>query len=480
MKRIAFLTFCFLFTYSVFGQGQLLTEVKSSFGKIIEAFTVVNTDNNDISLFFSKGEKIEGLLINDKLDIKKRIIVEDKRRAYNEIIGASISGNDDYRVFLSNSRYKRFAFVNFSYGNSTSDFKEFKLNHKQEKLIQTVRLNNKFYLLTSRPKTSIINIYSFDDEGNYTVYPIDLSNETFFDKYGEESNLYNVILAGNSNNLPIITKVDTNVPNAIETVSVYNKLYQQNSKILISLDAFSEVLKLIEIDLHSYDYSVANIEKPLKEAKIITKSNSYIDENKLFTFSTNTKHLVLRIQDLRTKNIINEFRSTKEDTIHFKNTPIVQTGGEFKEYREMEKTRKFLRKTTFSDVGVSAYRLGGNYVVTVGGKKEVSRSGGGMVGFTTVPILTAPNGTMMFYNPVFTSFNAYSTTKAIHFKSYLDSSLNHIEMNIPKNVFDKIKEFEEETKNKQIGRSLFKYQDYLIHASYSSKNKTYQLRKFTN
>ena len=72
------------------------------------------------------------------LVVEQPCINTHKRRKYKEIIGSSISEDDqNYRVFLSDKNKTNFISFNFSFQDGTNTSKEFKLK-PGDRFIQTV------------------------------------------------------------------------------------------------------------------------------------------------------------------------------------------------------------------------------------------------------------------------------------------------------------------------------------------------------
>ena len=173
------------------------------------------------------------------------------------------------------------------------------------------------------------------------------------------------------------------------------------------------------------------------------------------------------------KNII----ITKDDEITFSNTPIIQEGGMYSSYREMEKTSKFLRRLGKEDIGVAVSKHKGNYVVTMGSKKEISRGGAPMmmpgVGF---PMASAGAFAVTF-NPTFFAYGSYSSTKATRIECLFDENLNHKEGEIPKNSFDRIKEAADKFPSTDA-ETVFRLDDFYIWGFYNKKLDKYMMYKF--
>ena len=185
----------------------------------------------------------------------------------------------------------------------------------------------------------------------------------------------------------------------------------------------------------------------------------------------------MTVTHLESEQAVKKITLNKEETIGFKNTPIIQEGGAYAKYREMEKTTKFLRKISQGDLGVSVYKLFDDYVITLGSTKEVATGGGfAPIGFGAFPVATAGAVTVTF-NPTFYAYGGYSSTKAVRIECLFDNDLNHLEGEISLNVFDVIDDHAEKLPSVEV-ETVFKLDNQHIWGYYSKKANQYLLYQF--
>ncbi len=463
---------------------EILLEKQNISSKIDDSFSVVNSLNGDISLFLIDKKNIYAYLLNDDYETINSIVSDKLPSKYKVLIGSSISKNNIYRLFLTNNRHKKFGVISFSYTDKEFSMKELDFKPKDEKFIQTVTYNNKLYLITIKKNSSILNIYLFDDNANYKINQIDLSREVLINDLYARVHLYNLLVApqGFSSNINI-KKIDETTPNAIETTSEETKMYidKDTGKIIFTFDENKDITQIVDIDLNNFGATIKKIEKPkLTEETTVNyrKSNTFIADDKLYALTSSNKELIFTVNDYNTKNLIKEYTLKQDDSITFKNTPIIQEKGS-SSVREMEKTRKFLRKITSSDVGIAVYKKNNEYVVTLGGKKEIQRGAMLPMGFGAIGGATAVLISGAFFNPTYFAYSGYTTTKSTYIDCLFDSNFNHIKGDIGKNAFDKVKDFTELPENKNIkAETLFKIKNHTVFGYYSRKSKSYSLVKF--
>lgn len=480
-----FLFTILLITQSIISQEELLDFKNSlnpkSRSEIKSVIPIVNDKSNDISLFLVHAKNIYGYLINDKFEVINKISSEDRSRKYKVILGNSISDSNDYRIYLTNKNHTKFATINFSYSNQKTDFKELDLNFEKELFVQTVTDNNKFYILTIDKKTSLFNIYSFDDEGNYKKNKLDFSKFNFKNYKNEEVSLYNLFFERSGfGKIFNLFKIDLDNPNSIENTAELNKMFVKNNEVLFSFDENKEFTQLIFIKLSDFDIGFRKFQKPLKSiSSHRKKTNSFIGKENIYLISSTPDEFSFEIRNFNSETLLKKYDLSVNDSIYFKNTPIIQKGGMYKSYREMEKTRKFLRKITNGEIGISSYNYKGNYYIIIGGKEVIRQNAPMMMPIGGLVPVAVMGGISIFFNPTYTAFNSYTETKSTRIKGYFDKNYNHISGEMPKNAFDKIYDFKEKKASKN-GRTIFKYKDYFILGNSFFWQDNYKLRKFTD
>ena len=511
MLKIFLFVFIFTILYNANSQEVLSVfknDLDDSRYTVKEVLPIVNQINDDFSLFFLNSKEVHAYLFSEDFEMLSSLSLEDKRRKYNTVIGYGINNNREYNVFLTNNNNNKFAGINFSFDGKTSDIQEFTLENSNEKFVQTVTVNNVFYLLSVTIGTSDLNIYKFEDHNLPKPNKITFKNGEFIDRSDQSAYLYDIFhVSSNGKFVGVETnKIDRNLPTSIEIAAKEKKLYVKNSNLIFTFDNNRNVTQILTLHLDDYSYDVQRIEKPLIEEKTSKKkSNSFINDNELYMIASTNDDMIVQIKNFNSKDILKEIKLNVEDSIQFKNTPIIQEGGVYDNYRELESTKKFLRKITAGDIGISSYKNKTHYLLTIGSEKEIPKGGGMMMpmgGFGGIPIASVGNANI-FFNPTYFAYNSYSGTKSVHIKSMFDFDFKHIRGEVEENVFDRINKYdgstietensnklpsnksgyrtlqEEAKKNSNtIGETIFKYKDFLVLGNYNAKEKLYELTKF--
>ena len=477
LKKLLF-TLAFALVLNINAQEELVTiknSSKTSSSTVKDVVPMVNELNQELSLFFMDSKKIYGYLMNADFEVYKKLTTDNHVKKHELLIGNSISENNDYRMYLSNDKYSKFTTVNFSYERDTVTVKELDLKLNKERFVETINYNNTFKLLTVSEKEPVLNIYVFDEEANYKKQQLDFSNDPFINSKGKTV-LINDLLEET-------TKIEENSLNSIDLTAELSKLVVSGDQLIFSFDQNKDSTQILAIDLSTYEKQIRRMAKPYNDPKAKPKrSNSYINNKHLFTIAASKDYFTFAVQNLRTGVLIDQYAITAKDTITFKNSSIIQVGAVYENYRELEKTKKFLQKITYGNVGISALSTGSQYQLFLGGQHEYRANvgGSGMIKYIQGDEIISGELQVAHFNPAHGAYNLYSNTQSTYIKSLLNDSFKHLEGDIKSNAFDKVKDFEAgKVKSKNL-KTIFKYQDDFLFGEYFVETNQFKLRKFSN
>ncbi len=486
MKRtLTFIAICFIFP-SVFSQEKIASfknSLKTNNTNIKDVIPIVNKENDELAMFIADAKKVYAYKLNTEFKVTDQLSSETKKRKYKVLLGSSING-DNYRIFLTNKDKKKYASINFSFTDKKTSMSEFEFPH-DEVFIQTIAHENNFYLLVGSTVIGKLYLYSFDELGNPKKNEINLNGIMLLDKKGKLKKITDLLLKSFNGfittNSSSIKKFEKDTPNSIESVSETKKMYVRGNDIVISFDHNKKITQVITINIDTKELTKKEFDKPLVNIKSgKKKTNSFIYENNIALVAANKEVLSMYILDYNTGKFIKEYSVSRDEKINFKNSPIIQKGGFYNNHRELEKTKKFLRKITSQKIGVSIIKNNNNYQFTIGGYAQQS-SGGGMMmgGFGGMPMAGGNfGGTTVFLNPTMLAYNSFTNTKSTRIECLFNDNFEHIkEAKAPDNVFDKIKKAPTPY---LAAETVFRYKDYFIKGDNSSFGKTYTLKKFTN
>jgi len=480
-KIVSFLVVVFIF-YISNAQDTFLeiqNTLKTSNNPIKQSFSVINKLNNDFAFFLLDAKETYAYLYNEKLENISKLSTKSLPRKFKVLIGSSISNDNHYRLFLTNTKKTLFGTIDFSFETGNTEVKELDLKLPGQDFIQTFTYKNNFYILTALANTSTLIFYKFDDEGNYTRNEIRLSEEEFVNSRNKPVALYNLFVKGSGlSERTLIEKIESSNPNAIETTSAFTKMYQLDNEVVLTFDENKEITQIIQINLDDFSVKTRQFKKPLQDVSFNNKqTNTFVFNDTFFTIASTNNNILFSAYNFDDFKHIKTHEAKVEDDIYFKNSPIIQRGGAYKAYREMEKTQKFLRKITNADVGISVYTFDNTYQITLGGKQEIARGGfgfgfGGAIGGASFGAIN------VFFNPTFSAYNSYNNSKSTYINCLFDKNVEHLNGVVIENVFDKLFEYQNKypfLKN----QTVFKYKDFILLGHRSTKSsKKYILRKF--
>ena len=489
MKRLKLLLFLPFFCSTLLGAqtriGWLQNDLKTSPSFINDVIPFVNSDTGELIIFIAAPKKVYTYKLDKDFKPVNKITSENKKRKYKTLIGGSVKGTV-YSLFLSNKNQKKFAFINFSFKNKTSTFKEFLLE-KNDQFIQSFKYKGQFFMLAINTNSKSVLLYEYNAEDQVMVRnEIDTKNQMLMNEYNEMKSIADMI----NSQEHTIKKFEKDTPNSIETASDLIKMYIRDHQIVLSFDENRKGTQVIFIDIDNKSITKKVFDKPLKNVKSIGKrSNSFIYDDKIALVAGNSKIFSMHILDFQSGKFIKEYAVNKDEKITFKNTPIIQNGGAYKSYREFEKTSKFLRKISAQNIGVSIIKNQGNYQFTIGGYSKQASGGapmpmmgmggvGGMAmgGIGGIPIASS-GGITFFFNPTMFSYNSFAGTKSTEIQCLFDDNFEHIkDVEAPENVFDKIEKHEMKNTSHE---TIFRYKDFFIKGAYNTSRKVYYLTKFT-
>ncbi|MCB0466421.1 MAG: hypothetical protein KDC78_12225, partial [Aequorivita sp.] len=362
----------------------------------------------------------------------------------------------------------------------------FKLN--SEIYLQSHSYKDKFYILTVSRRSSKLNIYTFDHEGNFGKRIFDFSDRFFGDRKNEKIQLDEFLTERVQYKTEgTVVKVEESNPNNISITSNVFKIYDRGNSFILTIDEGLLYTYIFEFKVPELTVDLKAIEKEkLPNSKFLTASNSYLFGDKIFQISGLSDTLVFTVKNLETKEVLKRIELSKDEDINFKNSPILQEGTfmSTSDKRKLEKTSQFLRKITAEDIGVAVISTEDGYQITMGGNKKREQNGGGpmmMGGFGGgMPIgAVGTLGTVIVsFNTAFYAFNSYKSNKSTSIECLFDENFDHIKGAVPQNVFDKIKNYTMKNEHDRA-INIFKMKNFYVYGSYNSDEDTYELIKFS-
>ncbi len=456
-----------------------------------QVFPVVTEDNQSI-LFFLDRLEIRIIQLDQEFQETGEYIIARQANSFSKLLAHSYLNNNHY-LYFSNNRENQFLIHTINVEGNTNSWKELDLKLKKERFLEAIPYKNKIYFLTIRKNSSLLKLYEFEGSKPTKTFDFDLSGYKF--SRDGLSNLYTVLQLSIpiGEKRPLVTKINGQIPVAMETASAKSKLYIGDDYIQISIDNELVNTKLIKIDLESMKPEVNVYRQPPANCfndRRIT-SNAFVLDQLLFQVKSCKSALAMRVTDLESGEFKANYLLRDTSEIEFKNGPVIQRGGTsiytHEAYRELQKTSQFLRKISTGEVGISAYKMNDRLIVSLGGYKEVRQ-----VAPTPSAVPGGAPGQFTVYGPgydrnvtLMDGYNSMRYSRAVYLQSIFDSeNFQHLKGDEAiETAFDKIEKFQqnmdEETLLQRSGYEvLYKLNNSFIYGYYDRLKKQYTLHQF--
>jgi len=466
MKYFFFVITFLLFQQKATSQEEIITITSNT--QIYQSFNVVDSNSEFFAVFLEESNLVKGFLYDKNYQLIAKIYSEDLPDKYKEFIGYQIKGKT-ITLFMNTKNNRSYGVLLFDFEKEISEIKELEFKLKREDYIEAVSTNNSFYLITRPSNTNQFNIYTFSEDFTAHKNEIIFKKEDFLDRRDRPVAIYDIIKKA--------VKIDNKSPISIEATSQYVKLYNEGNRVTITSDIYNEITYVININLDDFTYTTERFLQPeYKTSMLDVKSNSYIYENHLFQLISSSKKLNIQITDLASKEIIKEYTADKKKPIDFKNSQIILEGGDFKKYRELDKSSQFLRKISKYKVGITAYKHKGKYQISLGGITEGTNGmgyvfAGAIVGGMVGGMIVAATFNSMTY-----SYYGYTNTKSVRITGLFDDDFNHLQGEIDDNPFEIMKTFFKNNKE-FTSKTVFNFNGNYIYGFYNKNINLYEVFK---
>jgi hypothetical protein len=449
----------------------------------VENYSLADSKTNNLAIILGQKEKVSGYLYNPNFEKIGEASGIGLKRKYKETIGYIVTNETTYTLVYGTSSRKKFGYlsVDLKSGEITSNEIEFKFDG--EKYLETIHFDNRMIMMSATKKNALTlreftSDFTFKTIATFQFDPEDKEQRLLERSFG--------FLTNNFNTTEGITKIDNRVPNTIERSSSEKKLYHQGDKVYITFEDEESHTILNTLDLSSLELTTKTFSYPKGKIDKFKNFNSFIHGESFFHIASSRDEMTFQVKNFDNE-VLKEFYVAQEDSIEFKNSPIIQHGSAYRrKKRELTTTKQFLRKITSGDIGVSIHQENQHYQITLGSHALMSSGGGGgfvgapagPIGGTTVPV---PNGGSLYipaYNPTFSSYGGYGYSKAVYVNGLFDKGFNHIKgEEFEDNIFDRIKEFQDELKW-DTAEDVFIHNGKTYFSFWNTREQKYSLLQF--
>jgi hypothetical protein len=437
-------------------------------GKAIQLHTISDKSKQQSCTFVVGNGTIRAFVFNNKVEVIQQFNIS--LRSIEKVLGGFIRDNKAYIFTEQAGKDKLHNWVlDITTGETKDRFIEFDL--KKEKVVDHLSGGDRFLYFTSNNKTSEFIIYNFTSEQQFDTLRYHFDESGWNDLTTDDAFSRKVSLK----------KVDLEGECSIDVAVRANKLYLRNDTLLLVMNNHPDSTHVVSFDVSHKKVDPwlikHNFTLPGGEIGPYSFSdNSFLLRNKLYYLWVTSDSLCVQVVDLFSGAINKSFVAKREDTISFKNTPIVQEGGAYSssDTRELGKTRQLLRKMVNGDAVITATPNSYNQIELIIGSYAKMSGGGG--GGMYMPAGGRPGVMIMMPTG---GFNRGGWVKSARFKTLLNpDTFEHVAGAIGNSINERIEYYTAGIKIPREAENLFMTNGRYYHAYYDKALRKLVILKF--
>jgi hypothetical protein len=463
------LTFLALFTNYLPAQDNSFEQRIGWRGNQVELHTVTDKAKKQSCTFVASYDSIRAFVTGDQLQLIKHFGIV---RLPNEKILGGFFHEDRVFMFTETNGYDELHRWEFDLatGNATQKFIPFDL--KKEKVVDRISGGDHFLYFTVDKKTSEFIIYDFNNADEYSTL-----------RYHFGDGIWNDLTdAGLFKRSIDVEKVDLEGECSLDVAVNKNKIYLQSDTLFLVMNNHLDSTQVFSFDLHGKKVDPSLIKHGSGAPALpgaSTAYNSFLLRGRLYYVRATLDNLYLEVVDVRDGTTIKTFVAEKDDSIYFKNTPIIQEGSVYSgnTSRELGKTRQLLRKMINGDAVITATPDSNGLVkLMIGSFAKISggRGGGGM---TYIPG-AGPGLSGGMWVPA-GGFSRSTWTKSARFITLLNgNTYEHVNGDAGWSINERIEKYTEEIKIPPQAENLFMMNGHYYYAFYDKTDRRLVIIEF--
>jgi hypothetical protein len=454
----------------LFAQQKQLEQVIGWKGKHLELHTITNKAKQQSCTFVVGADSIRALVLNSRAQAVQQFNIPHVLE--EQLLGGFFRDGRVYLFTESNGHAKLHNWV-LDIATGTINHAALPFDLKKEKRVEVYSCGDRFVYFTVNSKTAEFIVYNFTSESNYSTIRYHFEEGIWEDLTRED---------GLSRKVSV-KKVDQEGECSINVAIRQNKIYLNNDTLLLLMDNKRGLTTVFSFDLVHDKPGFRTLPHKGRTIDSIrpVSENTFLLRNKLYYVLATSDSLCIEVADFYTGEVLKTFAAGKDDSISFKNTPIIQEGSSNSknDTRELDKTRQLLRKMMNGDAVLVASLNNNNQVeISVGSYTRVNAglvAGGGYAG-GALATTGAPAG--VFIVPT-GGFSRGTWTKSARFTMLLDAAtFHHVEGNPANSINDRIASYTAGMKIAPDAENLFRLDNTYYYAYYHKDERTLVVLKF--
>ncbi|NMH28282.1 hypothetical protein [Flavobacterium silvaticum] len=383
---------------------------------------------------------------------------------FENIAGCSFDDSGNPTIYWSSADSKRIFTQTLNQKNHSLVSKSYLFDFENEDLLVSFNDHGRFCLLTSVKDSSKLVLYDFKN-GVPEMHVLDFTAFPFQNPRGQ-----NFLLSRFLDRYPM-QYIDQSALSSLYMATEKCKLYAFDDKLLLTFDDNPTQTRIFEIQLS--DFSITESKVPQQSFTDEASSNSFINQNTLLQFKANKNEMLLSAFDLKSKQPIKTYRVTSEDTISFKNSPLLVQSPDDK-LSTLSSTKKFLRRINQRPIGVSIYRhKDGRLIVTAGATYDYISTGDVILGTTLgIGMVVAGAGSDI------DRFIQEPLLQTVFFEGIFDKNFEHVSAEQPSLYIDVLNRYL--TKEQPELYAISHLRNFFVLSYYDKATKKLVMRKFSD
>jgi hypothetical protein len=349
---------------------------------------------------------------------------------------------------------------------------------RKEKLIDRISSGDYAFWLGIDKKNSSFVIYNWRNQQDMDTIIYHFKDPVMWESITKSGN-------GFGRDVDVAKIDEAGLPD-IQSVSARNKVYLIHDTLFLTMNRNLANTIVYAFDLYHKTVNYRSIENESVKKVYDQYSgaykvagdyvdNSYLLNGKLYFISATEEGLHVSISDFYSGTRLKYFEAQRDDTINFKNTPVLQEGKAlyFNNTKELTKTKQILRKMTSGNAAIAALNDSMGIAITLGSNKEEKQMGLPGYGFTSgsTAIMIGGNG--------MGSFSRGTWTKAVRFRMLVDSiTFQYIPQDMEPSINDRIDEFSQDLKIPDHAENLLFQDGRYIYIYYDKKKQSLVVQQF--
>jgi len=475
-----------LVNFSLFGQEDIteLVHTSKNGSPIINGYAVKHSEEKGLCIFIHDSQTIAGNAFDEDFIYLGRLDSKPITRTQEYISGKSF--DDSYSVFIKDDEKPNLQVLTYDFENQVVSETELAINVSKKDILMSFDHKGLFYLLCIDKIKDELSIYNVDKYYEVSEKRFDLEKFDFFDAGDKARSLTNLLHFYKDEITKIYAKsIQEEFPISLPESTNKIKLYQDGSKIYITLDVSNNRTQLVQLDFLSDEVSINNYVQASgnKEHKI-QASNSFIFEQYLLQIVAYKKDFSIAVKELSNKEKIASYTWDGSDAIAFTNTGTLKLKPSKNKRKEVS-GKKFNSGLRKKPLGIYAYRKFENLQISFGFwdkaiTLEEQKTRNVLMTSMAVPFgasgvlfafVVSPKGSVRSYG----LHHNGTTTRAI---GVFDAEFKHLpNVGVMPTVFHKIDRYVNRHEG-TLPMLLFKYEDYFIYGSFYPEQNALKLLKF--